>query len=627
MHTKDRSVMDALFKGPILVFGLFFLLHPITGQDTVYLSTYLEKYQDVSLSTAKALEEIENKNAKFLVIPPGKHHVYPDQAAQQYVKISNNINGMKRIAFNITGHSDLTIIGQGASMILHGTMMGMIIHQSDNITVKDLSFDWANPFYLQGIVTEVDADERSYVVGFNKEEDVEVLNNDLVINREDGQYFIGRCFWFDPDTRSPVYNLTKRMNRHWNPYKEKHYELTALDKNLIKVVNRIDSLPSPGTHFIAKWRNQPNVNRIAPGIHIQQSRHISFNNVAIHSAAGMGIIGEKSTDISLSNVRVVPTPTSDRIISTTADATHFVNCRGLIKVEDCLFEGMLDDGLNIHGNYATIGERINSTTLLAEIVHIQQKGFIFAQAGDQIAIINPASLLPVLDALTVKSFKQINDSYFEISFHESLDGISEGYGLENLTWNADLIFRKNTIRNNWARGVLFKTGGQILIEDNYISSSMSALRNWGEMNFFNESGRVNDVTIRGNTIVNVSRVGNGQPPIVIFPQNSTQEDDQYYNRNIRIIDNTIHTFDQPVLYARSVNGLEFSKNQIIVNEDYPPFFPGQPVLKIDQCKDIKMENNTYKSDVPATVISDEFSKRTLRLHQNENFVYSRNSQH
>ena len=41
-----------------------------------------------------------------------------------------------------------------------------------------------------------------------------------------------------------------------------------------------------------------------------------------------------------------PCPHTQRVISTTADATHFVNCKGDILIENCRFENMLDDGTN-----------------------------------------------------------------------------------------------------------------------------------------------------------------------------------------------------------------------------------------------------------------------------------------
>ena len=411
------------------------------------------------------------------------------------------------------------------------------------------------------------------------------------------------------------------MNRFWNPYKEHHYQIEHIANNEIRVINELDSLPKVGWNFIAKWRNQPNVNRVAPAIHIQKSKNIHLEGVNIHSAAGMGIIGEKSENITLKNVKVTPTPNSNRIISTTADATHFVNCRGLVEITNCHFEASLDDGLNIHGNYATIREKLDDKTLLAEIVHVQQEGFIFAEKGDSIDLIDPSTLLPFSNPVVVEGFKIINDQFFEIKFVTAIPEIQEGYGLENLTWNADLILTGTTIKNNWARGALFKTGGKILIENNYVSSSMSGLRNWGEMNFFNESGRVRDVLITKNTFENVCRVGNGQVAIVIFPQIkkfNSDGDRKYYNSNIKIVDNIFNTFDKGILFAQSVNGLEFSRNRILINNDFSPLFPEKPTIEIRESRNIHITQNEYQDFSPGTILIDEFSNLSAEIKANKN---------
>ena len=42
------------------------------------------------------------------------------------------------------------------------------------------------------------------------------------------------------------------------------------------------------------------------------------------------------------------------MISITADATHYVNCGGYIRMIDCTFENQKDDATNIHGLYMAV---------------------------------------------------------------------------------------------------------------------------------------------------------------------------------------------------------------------------------------------------------------------------------
>ena len=622
MSTFFKSATIGAKSIPVLSLLMVLLGAGSNAQDTLRLSTYVSKYKDLSLSTYHALEDCRKYKKPYLVIPKGTHHYYPDKAFEKYCRITNNTNGLKRIAFPIIDQNNLTIVGNGANIILHGVMMGALVHNSSNITLNDLSFDWAKPYYVQARVVEVDKATSSYTLIFDKSEQFDVVNNDLVFRRTESDYYIGSNFWFDHRTRAPVYNLEKKINRHWNPYKPPHYKIEYKGQHTVHITNTIDSLPRVGWHFIAKWRNQPNINRTAPAIHIQGSRNTKIEKVAIYSAAGMGIIGEKSETITLDHVTVTTTPDSDRIVSTTADATHFVNCKGLVTLKNCVFQNCLDDGLNIHGNYVSVEQKTNDSTLIAEVVHRQQKGFIFAEAGDTLNMIDPGTLLPVALPIVVKDYRQINESYFEITSTSPLPDLEKGYGLDNVSWTADLTMQDCRIERNWARGILVKTAGTVLVENNYISSSMSGIRNWGEMNFFNESGNVSDVTIRNNTFENVCRVGNGHPAIVLFPQikdKSSIGTKGYYNRNITIDNNVIKTFDTGILFAQSVDGLRFTNNLIVQTTDFVPIFPGKPMIEIVGCRDVVIQGNTYSGNNPTKIEVDEQSTESMIIKKNKGF--------
>ncbi len=56
-----------------------------------------------------------------------------------------------------------------------------------------------------------------------------------------------------------------------------------------------------------------------------------------------------------------PSPGKGRVISITADATHYVNCGGYIRMIDCTFENQKDDATNIHGLYMAV-ERSGTPT-------------------------------------------------------------------------------------------------------------------------------------------------------------------------------------------------------------------------------------------------------------------------
>lgn len=69
--------------------------------------------------------------------------------------------------------------------------------------------------------------------------------------------------------------------------------------------------------------------RYNPAFFISNSENIGIRDVTLYHCGGMGVIAQSSEDIELLRLKVIPA--EGRMISITADATHFVNCKGYIK--------------------------------------------------------------------------------------------------------------------------------------------------------------------------------------------------------------------------------------------------------------------------------------------------------
>ena len=616
--------MDTGIPRKSLVFLLLFFLHNAWGQKTIYFSEYLSRYKDTSLAFYKDLEACKAEKAHKLVIPRSTYHCHPERAYQQYREISNNGNGIKRIALPIIDQQNLEIDGQGSRIILHGVMMGAVIESSKNVKVTGLEFDWAKPFYAQGKVTAVDTTQKTFDLEFASDVVYRVVKDEVLFTSHGREYGISKNFWFDPANGYPVYNLTKIAPKHWDTRKESHYQVEDLGDQNIRVRNELEPLPKVGWHFIAKWKNlQYRVNRSAPGIHMRNAFRVTLYDVKVFSAAGMGIVGERSGDITLERVQVVPTPGTDRVVSATADATHFVNCKGKVILKDCVFESNLDDGLNIHGNYAEVYEVLDSHTLGVKLMHRQQAGYEFAAAGDTLRVIDKKTLLSTGQYLVVEDVEYINDEYFEILVQDPTEGISTGMGLDNISWTAELEMTGCSIGKNWARSVLVKTPGRSIVTHNRFYSAMQGIRNWGDMTWFYESGNVTDVLVSNNEFIDLCRVGAGFPVIVIYPQIKERQANagHYYNHNIRITDNVIRAFDRGILYAFSVDGLTFENNTIIRTETFEPLFPSLPVIEIENCKAVTIHQNRYEGKPTADIVIDSISQPYSRVKNNKGFTY------
>ena len=81
--------------------------------------------------------------------------------------------------------------------------------------------------------------------------------------------------------------------------------------------------------------------------------------------------------------------------------------------------------------------------------------------------------------------------------------------------------------------------------------------------------------------------------ISIYPEiPNLKAQKKYFHSGIRIENNEFVTFDTPLLYAKSVDGIVFKNNKVVKNNDYKPFhWNQQPILlervinaEIEECK-------------------------------------------
>ena len=167
---------------------------------------------------------------------------------------------------------------------------------------------------------------------------------------------------------------------------------------------------------------------------------------------------------------------------------------------------------------------------------------------------------------------------FRITFEKPVDpAISEvgTYGIENLEWTPEVYFADNVIRNNRARGSLFSTPKKTVVEKNVFDhTSGTAILLCGDCNGWFETGACHDVQIRNNKFINAltNQFQFTNAVISIYPEiPDLKSQKRYFHSGIVIEDNEFETFDMPILYAKSVDGLVFRNNVIRQNHDYPAF--------------------------------------------------------
>lgn len=561
----------------------------------------LEKSDDMTPVIFQALENCTDD--AVIRLPQGEYHFYPDEAFEKYYFISNNRHGLKRIAFPIIGKKNLTFDGGGSRLVFHGEIVPFVIEGSSHVTLMNFSIDWKRPFYSQGIISAVD----------DGGVEVEIDRETYPYHFEDGQILFDGEGWSHPfnegvfevdiKTGGPAYLSGDNFGFMDRP----PLHVSPAGENRIRFNNRFPHRPTLGN--ILLLRHYP---RLCPGIHIKQSGEVLIERVELNHCGGMGIIAQFSENIHLNQFTVRPTPGTDRLFSVTVDAAHFVNCRGLIRIEDSFFSNQMDDPANVHGINTRIKERRDATSVIAELVHAEQRGVEIAFPGDTMGFAHNNDLLTYATG-TIRAIEPIDARYSRLVFTEKLpDALRPGDVIDNHSWTADVHISECTSCNNRARGYLISTPGKVLIENNRIASAGAGIKIGGDANYWFESGAVRDVTIRNNVFGDCCYgvAPWGRAVIEIDPEISNPWNNAAcFHRNIRIENNVFRTFDPGILYARSVDGIVFSGNTIEPTRTYPEIGRMDAQITLDACRNAEVCNNQTTGRQPSIEINKAFHTR------------------
>lgn len=527
---------------------------------------------------------------------------FPEQGAEEFLTLSNNDSGDKRVAFLIKEMRDVTIEGDGSDFLFHGCMVPFAVKGSTNVTIKGVSVDYDSPWTFEGTVLSNDPVSRSFTVKVFPDVKYRIEGDRLFFGGYDWEYPMGESIVFDPATHRPFYDTAAYDHGYWSG------EMGAKDLgDGVVEFTRLSARDVPPVGSVWDDKGPTGLNRLYPAIAVLSSKDIKIEDVHIYRSCGMGLICEYSENITVTGFSTAAREGSPRMVTTSADATHFVSCDGRITIEDSRFESMLDDAANIHGIYMLVDSVLSPNTLRAHFGHFQQVGDQFADKGDEISFVDKSNLRPIGKG-RIRSIDKSDRSAYVIETDFDLSGVEDptNLALENVSRGADVTIRNCVVRFNRARSLLLSTYGDVLVEDCDFASQMAGICVSGDANFWYESGRTKSIVIRNNRFTDLAIGGNGPQAILqIDPEipPKTRGTDFFYHGRVVFTGNTVSTFDSQIVYARSVGTLEISDNIFIDSKSYAPLFPGQPVIDVQFCGDVTIKGNDFGRWKPDAEIS------------------------
>ncbi len=581
----------------ISIIVLVVLSFHVKGQDTLSvadLGLLPNTRENATPFVNKVMALAKGKENVVVVFPAGRYDFWPHHCVEREYFESNTYDvNPKRLAIFVEAFNKFTLEGNHSEFIFHDRMQPVTVDGASDITLKNFSVDWDIPLTAQGEV--IASDEEGFTMRLNTQESPYVIENSkLVFVGEGWKSPLGEIMEFQPDTRfvEPYTGDEQALGHGWHDYKAR--EVSA---GLVKIFRQGGFKRHPK---VGNWLVLRHSTRDHAGMFIVNSQNVSVEQVRIYHTAGLGVLSQYSENISFNDVKVVPNREKGRFLSGHDDGFHFMACKGLIKVENCEWAGLMDDPINVHGTCVRITEIVSPTRLKCRFMHGMSAGMVWGNKGEKIGFIENKSMRTIgIGELT--DFNFITKNEFIVEFKEPIpQPIQAGAALENLTWTPDVEIRNSVFGSCRARGLLLSTPGKILVENNRFESSGSAILIAGDANYWYESGAVTDVTIRNNTFeypCMSSMYQFCEAIISILPEIPEPDPSYPFHRNIRIENNTFHPFDYPLLYAKSVDGLSFENNTLIRSTKIQPFHKRKAGITLDACKNVVIKGNVVEGQV------------------------------
>jgi hypothetical protein len=237
---------------------------------------------------------------------------------------------------------------------------------------------------------------------------------------------------------------------------------------------------------------------------------------------------------------------------------------------------MQDDALNCHGTYLRIIGKMGDNQLVVRFVHPQTYGFAPFTAGDEIAVMNPATMreYPENPRSRVAAVERKSDTDWLLTIGGPMPRVEPNDVLDNLTWNPNITVRNNRVSMDPVRGFLFGTRGKIVVEGNFFENcAHEGILVEGDASNWMESSPVRDMLIENNRFLACG--------IAIEANIKTKKPEAPVHENIRITDNT---FERGGISVKSVKGLMVTGNTSTPNELRVTVDPS--------CSEVKIENNS-----------------------------------
>ena len=369
----------------------------------------------------------------------------------------------------------------------------MSITNCSNLTIFGITFRSKIQANVTGVVQSYDSENKSIKVVINSEY-TETISRVIANNKSLRSYLE-----FHKSTKAPIQNGNFIVDGFSSVKYEKdgdHYVATIVTQNSIKE-SQIGTLAS--LQF-AQYDNS--------GIVVNDSSDVYIESITMNNAYGMGMVCERTTNFYVNKFNLVVEEGKNDLMTSCADAMHFVSLNGDAKVTNSIIEYSHDDALNIkHGYWYKLSDAsTRDYTMTLEKITTEMS---LPKNGDQISVYNEETFTG-FGIYTVESAK-LENSKMIIKVKERIRNYTT-WGNCRVTFLSDtpsFVFKNNIVRNKRNRGILIQVPNAIVENNTFMRVGHGSIQAATALDKFNEATLPQNITIRNNKFIENNYLSDG----------------------------------------------------------------------------------------------------------------------
>jgi len=471
--------------------------------------------------------------------------------------------------------SGIEVHGNGAQLINTARASALQISDASHVTIRDLTIDYDPLPFTQGTIASFDRAAREIIV---KVDPGYPDDPALLATITDGFFKV-----MDRRTRA----LKPGARDFLRPRRVERLKDGEIKVYLQWGAN--DRFPSQLPIAVGDVVAITNSSRAAIGV--TGSFSTTLIDLKLLASPGMGIVENAGGGgTRLQNMSIVPGPrpkgaTTDRLVSTNSDGSHFATVEHGPTIEDCMFSNTSDDAVNVHGFYYYVIQQAGPGRYL-----LSPKWDQGLMAGDEIETCEHGTFRSLgrtkITQLTKRKAPQLKgkiaslwknkspttqpDLVYDIVVQHELP-LKTGDGVTSLTRiGTGTAIRR--CRFHACGRVLVKSPNSVVEACQFTYANGVALQAGSDIGFWSESGFADNLTIRNNhfthSVTGANEMTWGSDTLgaitiaVSLPEGVNGFPNSFQNRNLTIEGNRIDDSYTYAIFVSNADGIRITGNAI-----------------------------------------------------------------